>query len=164
MALSDSCFDFMQATANAAVELAAAVHRYAAPEYPIAYGVEIDALRQACAAVKESPFDPETGARLLRLASSVMTFHDTVPDSPESSALKAEMNKLVRLLQAELDDEDIATVPATIENVVVETRYTPQAAERLKGMLSKLGKSTYDIAIKIVSDIGSATVKKILGL
>jgi hypothetical protein len=31
-------------------------------------------------------------------------------------------------------------------------------------MLAKLGKSTYDVAIKIISDIGSATVKKMLGL
>jgi hypothetical protein len=31
-------------------------------------------------------------------------------------------------------------------------------------MLSKVGKSTYNIAIKIISDIGSATVKKMLGL
>jgi hypothetical protein len=49
-------------------------------------------------------------------------------------------------------------------NVVAETRFTPQAAERLKAMLSKLGKSAYEIAIKIISDIGSATVKKMLGL
>jgi hypothetical protein len=31
-------------------------------------------------------------------------------------------------------------------------------------VLSKVGKSATDIAIKIISDIGSATVKKILGL
>ena len=81
MALSDSCFEFMQATADAADALAAAVHHYAAPDHPISYGLEIDALRRACAAVKESPFDPEAGAELLRLAASVMTFHDTPPDS-----------------------------------------------------------------------------------
>jgi hypothetical protein len=52
--------EFMQATADA---LAAAVHHYAAPDHPISYGLEIDALRRACAAVKESPFDPEAGGR-----------------------------------------------------------------------------------------------------
>jgi hypothetical protein len=31
-------------------------------------------------------------------------------------------------------------------------------------MLPKLGKSAYDIAVKIIGDIGSATVKKILGI
>jgi hypothetical protein len=57
----------MQATADAAGTLAAAIHHYAAPDNTISYGVEIDALRRACAAVKESPFDPEAGAELLRL-------------------------------------------------------------------------------------------------
>jgi hypothetical protein len=164
MALSDSCFEFMQATADAAEALAIAVHHYAAPDYPISYGIEIDALRRACAAMKESPFDPESGAELLRLAASVMTFHDTPPDTPESLARDVEMKKLIKLLQATLESDDRTTVPAIIENVVVETRFTPQAAERLKVMLPKLGKSAYDIAIKIISDIGSATAKKMLGL
>jgi hypothetical protein len=52
MTLSDSCFEFMQAMADAADTLAAAVHHYAAPDYPISCGFEIDALRRACAAVK----------------------------------------------------------------------------------------------------------------
>jgi hypothetical protein len=73
----------MQATADAAETLAAAVYHYAAPDYPVPNGVEIDALRRACAAVKERPYDPASGAELLRLASSVMTFHDTPPDTPE---------------------------------------------------------------------------------
>lgn len=164
MALSDACFEFMQATAVAAETLAAAVYHYAAPDYPIPYGVEIDALRRACAAVKERPYDPASGAELLRLASSVMTFHDTPPDTPEHLHRAVEMKKLVRLLQETLDGNDKATVPAVVTNVMVETSFTPVAAERLKAILSKLGKSTYDVAIKIISDIGSATVKKMLGL
>jgi hypothetical protein len=47
---------------------------------------------------------------------------------------------------------------------MVETSFTPLAAEGLKAMLSKLGKSAYDVAIKIISDIGSATVRKMLDL
>jgi uncharacterized protein DUF2321 len=164
MALSDACFEFMQATADAAEALAAAVHDYAAPDYPISYGVEIDALRRACAALKERPYDPAPGAELLRLAASVMTFHDTPPGTPDYSNRKVEMKKLISLLQEHLDGDDRATVPAVVGNVVVETRFTPQAAERLKTMLPKLGKSAYEIAIKIISDIGSATVKKMLGL
>jgi Uncharacterized protein conserved in bacteria (DUF2321) len=164
MALSDACFEFMQATAQAADELAASVHHYAAPDYPILYGIEIEALRRTCAAIRKSPFDPELGAKLLRLAASVMTYHDTVPGTAVSSAREIEMGKLVRLLQANLDHEEAVTVQAIIENVVVETGFTQQAAERLKAMLPKLGKSAYDIAIKIISDIGSAAVKKILGL
>ena len=74
------------------------------------------------------------------------------------------MKRLVRLLEEPLDGNDKATVPAVVKNVMVETGFTPLAAERLKAMLSKLGKSAYDVAIKIISDIGSATVKKTLGL
>jgi hypothetical protein len=69
-----------------------------------------------------------------------------------------------RLLEEPLDGADKASVPAVVNNVLVETTFTPLAAERLKVMLSKLGKSAYDIAIKIIGDIGSATAKKMLGL
>jgi hypothetical protein len=48
----------MQATADAAETLAAAVYHYAAPDYPVPYGVEIDALRRACAAVKSVRMTP----------------------------------------------------------------------------------------------------------
>jgi hypothetical protein len=75
------------------------------------------------------------------------------------------MKRLVRLLQTELEGEDAAAISAVVSNVVAETGYTRPAAERLKNaMLSKLGKSAYDVAIKIIGDIGSATVKKMLGL
>ena len=164
MALSDSCFNFMQATAEAAEALAADVHHYAAPDYPIPYGVEIDALRRACLAVKESPYDPQRGAELLRLAASIMTYHDAPPEAPARLAREAEMKQLIRLLEDALDGDQENIVPAVVKNVIVETKFTPQASERLKTMLPKLGKSAYEVAIKIISDIGSATVKKILGL
>jgi hypothetical protein len=164
MALSDECFEFMRATAVAADALASAVHHYSAPDYPIAYGAEIDALRRACAAVKDMPYDPKSGPELLRLAASVMIYHDMPPDTPEAVHRETELKKLIRLLEDAVDEDQKATVPAIVNNVVVETQFTPQAAERLKSVLSKVGKSAYDIAIKIISDIGSATVKKILGL
>jgi hypothetical protein len=164
MALSDICFDFLQAVSTAAEELAQGVHHYSDPEYLIRYGSEIDALRRACIAVKEAAYDPEAGARLLRLAASVMALHDTPPDIEEASSREAEMKKLIRILQAELDGEEAAAVPAVVRNVVAETGYTESATERLRTMMSKLGKSAYDIAIKIIGDIGSATMKKMLGL
>jgi hypothetical protein len=71
---------------------------------------------------------------------------------------------MTRRLTPQSDSKEKATIPTVVENVVVETRFTLQAAERLKTMLAKLGKPTYDVAIKIISDIGSATVKKMLGL
>jgi hypothetical protein len=164
MALSDACFDFLRATVEAAEVLASTVHHYAAPNYPITYGAEIDALRRACLAVRERPYDPEAAAELFRLAASVMTFHDALPDTPARLHREAEMKRLIRLLEEPLDGNDKAIVPAVVKNVMVETGFTPLAAERLKAMLSKLGKSAYDVAIKIISDIGSATVKKMLGL
>lgn len=165
MSLSDACFDFLLANEKAAEHLAAAVHHYSAPDYPITYGIEMGALRQACVAVKERPYDPEAGAALLRLAASVMTFHDAVPFEPERIRREAEMKKLIRkLLDEPLQGEDETAITATIQNVLVETPFTPAAAARLKTLLSKVGGSTYDVAIKIITDIGSATVKKILGL
>lgn len=74
------------------------------------------------------------------------------------------MKRLIKLLEEPLDDEDKATVPAVVSTAMAETGFTPIAAKRLEGMLSKLGKSAYEIAIKIISDIGSTTVKKMLGL
>jgi Uncharacterized protein conserved in bacteria (DUF2321) len=164
MALSDACFDFLQATAGAAEALAEDVHHYSAPDYPIPYGNEIDALRRACLALRERPYDPEAAVELFRLVATVMAFHDSPPDTPESAHRQTEMKRLIRLLEEPLDSSEKAAVPAVVSNVLVETKFTPQAAERLKGMLSKLGKSAYDVAIKIISDIGSATVKKMLGL
>lgn len=164
MALSDACFDFLDTVAAAAEELAHSVHHYAHPNNPLDYGSEIDALRQACAAVARTPYDGQAGARLLRLAAAVMLYHDTTPGGADLAKRQAEMKKLIRLLHSELDGEDEESIAAVVSNVVVETRYTKRAAERLKEMLPKLGKSTYDVVIKIIGDIGSATVKKLLGL
>ncbi|KRR06832.1 hypothetical protein CP49_01630 [Bradyrhizobium valentinum] len=94
-----------------------------------------------------------------------MRFHDAPPDTKQSLHREAEMKRLIKLLlDAPLGEDEKATVPAVIKNVMDETTSTPAAAERLKSMLSKVGKSTYDVAIKIIGDIGSATLKKMLGL
>jgi hypothetical protein len=164
MALSDACFEFLHTIAGAAELLASEVHHYSAPNYPIQYGDEIDALRRACLAVRERPYDPEAGAELLRLAASVMTVHDALPGSPERRRRETEMKRLIGLLEEPLDASEKLAVPAIVQNIMVETSFTPLAAERLRTMLSRLGKSAYDVAIKIISDIGSATVKKMLGL
>jgi hypothetical protein len=164
LALSDACFDFLRNVADAAEELANDVHHYSDPEYPIPYGSEVGTLRRACLAVKHAPYDPDAGARLLRLAASVMTAHDTPPSSEEAHSRHEAMIKLSRALEAELDGDDASAVPALVRNVVTETGFTGSAAKQLKALMPRLGKSAYDIVIKIVSDIGSATAKKILGL
>jgi hypothetical protein len=53
-------------------------------------------------------------------------------------------------LEDALDGDQENIVPAVVKNVIVETKFTPQASERLKG------KSAYEVTI--ISDIGSATV------
>jgi hypothetical protein len=164
VALSDICFEFLQAVSSAAEELARGVHHYSDPDYPLGYGSEIDTLRMASVAVREAPYDPEAGARLLRLAASVMAFHDTPPDTDQSRARRTAMKELIRTLEAELNGDDTTAVPAIVHNVVEETGYTRAASDRLKTILPKLGKTAYDVTIKIISDIGSATAKKILGL
>jgi hypothetical protein len=88
-----------------------------------------------------------------------------MPRQIRSLHREAEMKRLIRLLLEEpLGEDEKATVPTVVKNVLNETTSTPEAAERLKSMLSKVGKSTYDVAIKIIGDIGSATLKKMLGL
>ena len=44
-----------------------------------------------------------------------------------------------------------------------DTPYTEKAAGRLKGMLTKVGKSTYDVAIKVLGDIATVAAKKWMG-
>ncbi len=74
------------------------------------------------------------------------------------------MTALIRLLQTNLTAEDKAAVPETIKDVVGDNERTGPAAIRLKHMLQKLGKPAYDVAIKVISDIASATAKRFLGL
>ena len=88
MALSDACFDFLEAVGGAARKLADEAHWYSAPDNPLRYGEEIDALRRACMVVAEAPYDPEAGVRLLRLAASVMRHHDTPPGTPQGLRMR----------------------------------------------------------------------------
>jgi hypothetical protein len=59
-----------------------------------------------------------------------MTYHDTLPHTPEALNREVEMKQLIRLLEDTLDDDQKTTVPVVVQNVVVETKFTPQAAER----------------------------------
>jgi hypothetical protein len=164
MALSDSCFDFLAAVSEAAGEFAKEAHHYSAPDYPIVYGPEIDALRRAAAIVRDHPYDAEAGARLLKLASTIGRALDTAPGSAELEARRQkEMEDLVLTLTAEIKGEDAESLPSIIENVTKDTPYTKKAAGRLKGILARVGKSTYDVAIKVLGDIATVAAKKWLG-
>lgn len=164
MTLSDACSDFLRSVMEAIDQLAEDVHFHSAPSSPIPYGPEIDALRRACLAASEAPYDPEAATRVIRLALSTIRFHDTPPGAEQEKERKAEMTRLIQALQKDLDPDDAAAVPAVVEQIVTETPYSAKTAQRLKLMLSKLGKPAYDVAIKIIGDVASATVKKTLGL
>jgi len=93
-----------------------------------------------------------------------MRYHDAPPGASEEPKRQEEMTALIRLLQSGLDAREASTVPAVVENIVREGPSTAGAVSSLKSMLPKLGKATYDTAVKIISDIASASVKKMLGL
>ena len=128
------------------------------------YGSEIAALRNACLEVQKCPWDAEAAITLVRLASSVMRFHDTVQGSPHEDSRREEMNRLVGLLVPVLNAADASEVKRLLPDIMQDMPQTERAARRLRPILSTLGKATYDVAIRIITDIASETAKKLLGL
>jgi uncharacterized protein DUF2321 len=164
MALSDACFNFLNEVAQAADRLAHTAHHYSAPDYLIQYGPEIDALKRMAVQFRDHPYDTEAGSQLLDLASSVGRYLDTPPDAKELPERSTKVAQLLQEMSSDLGMEDNKALRSVVENVVVNTPYTEKAAERLKGMLKKVGGSTYEIAVKLLSDIATAAAKTMLGL
>ncbi len=164
MALSDSCFSFLNEVAAAADRLAEEAHHYSAPNYPIQYGPEIDALKRVAVLFRNHPYDAAAGARLLDLASAVGRYLDMPPGASELAERSTKVAELVQQMSGDLGIEDGKSLQSIIENVVVDTPYTGGAAERLKRLLSKVGGPTYEIAVKLLSDVATAAAKKMLGL
>ena len=164
MALSDSCFNFLNEVAQAADRLANEAHHYSAPDYPLRYGPEVDALKRAAVLYRDNPYDAEAGGRLLDLASAVGRYLDAPPDDVELPERSAKVAQLIQEMSSDLGIEDSKSVTAIIENVVVDTPYTEKAVRRLKELLKKVGASTYEIAVKLLTDVATAAAKKMLGL
>jgi hypothetical protein len=72
------------------------------------------------------------------------------------------LTEIVR--DGELSEGDVAEIQATLPDVLRETPKTQSASLKLNRLLGKLGKPTYDIALKVVTDIASETAKKTMGL
>jgi hypothetical protein len=72
--------------------------------------------------------------------------------------------RLVRIFRSYLGDAEADEVAALVSDLTSDTPKAESAALRLKPILLKLGKVGYDLAIKIISDVSSETVKKSLGL
>jgi hypothetical protein len=106
---------------------------------------------------EKEPFDPTAGSRLLELAFSILRFHDALPGTVESVGRSAEMMRLVRLLQANVDASEASAVAAMVGNIATEMPLTAQATAQLEVFLPE---TVYDAAIKILTDIGSAYTKK----
>lgn len=162
--LSDSCHHFLIRVGEAARQLTEDAHHYSGPDWLKTYGSEADALKRASKRVADDPFDADALNELMQLATAVMRFHDTVPSTPDADAREQEMKRLIGILQQNLDSAAAASAPTVVTEAMQDGPEAEVASHRLKAMLTKLGKPTYDIVVKIITDIGSATIKKTLGL
>jgi hypothetical protein len=59
---------------------------------------------------------------------------------------------------------DLEELNRALPDVLRDTVKTQSAAQKVKGILGKLGKQTYDIAIKVVTDVATEAAKKQMGL
>jgi hypothetical protein len=70
----------------------------------------------------------------------------------------------IELLRLEgLPEPDVQEIERNLRDITRDTPGSQVAALRVRQMLIKAGKPVYDVAIKIVADIASATVKRHLG-
>ena len=127
MALSDSCFQFLSEVAEAAGRLAEEAYHCSAPDYPIQYGPEIEALKRAAVLFRDHPYDAQAGGRLLDLASAVGRYLDTPPGVEELKERSTKVAELVQEMLGDLGIEDGKSLPSIVENVVVDTSWAKLA-------------------------------------
>jgi hypothetical protein len=63
-----------------------------------------------------------------------------------------------------LPEADVQEIERNLPDITRDTPRSQVAAARVRGLLGKAGKPIYDVAIKIISDIASASAKSHLGL
>jgi hypothetical protein len=160
--LSDVCWEFLETVRGAAKALGERSVHYAKP--PFRYGEEIDALLGTCIEVQVNPWNEEAAIHLIKLAGSIVSYHDTPPGTYGESERLARMNALVRIVRSDLGDAEAEEVAELVPELTSDTPKAESAALRLKPVLLKLGKVGYNAAIKIITDVASETVKKMLGL
>jgi Uncharacterized protein conserved in bacteria (DUF2321) len=131
---------------------------------PFRYGEELDALLRACGDVQVEPWNDEAAIRLIRLAGSIMSYYDTIPGSSDESARLDRMDALVRIVRSDLGEAEANKVAALVSDLTSDTPKAESAALKLKPILLRLGKVSYDVAIRIISDVASETVKKMFHL
>jgi hypothetical protein len=74
------------------------------------------------------------------------------------------MNSLIRIVRSDLGEAQANEVASLVPDLTSDTPKAESAALRLKPILSRLGKVGYDMAIKVITDVGSEVVKKTFGL
>jgi hypothetical protein len=132
---------------------------------PLRYGDELDALLVACRDVQRpQPWNEEAAIRLIKLAGSILIYHDTFPGSHDQPARLERMNSLIRIVRSDLGEAQANEVASLVPDLTSDTPKAESAALRLKPILSRLGKVGYDMAIKVITDVGSEVVKKTFGL
>lgn len=77
---------------------------------------------------------------------------------------QAALASAVEMFELELEGQDALDAVALVPLVAIDGPKTEIAALKLKKLMEKMAKPTYDIAIKIISDLASETAKKTLGL
>jgi hypothetical protein len=118
--LSDACFEFLESLRDAAQALAQQSAHYA--KSPLRYGEEIDALLVACNDVQRpKPWNEEAAVRLIRLAGSILNYHDTSPGSDDQPARLERMNALIRIVRSDLGDAEANEVAALIPDLTSDT-------------------------------------------
>jgi hypothetical protein len=70
----------------------------------------------------------------------------------------------VEAAQIGLEGRDAEEAAALVAAVSVDNPRAELAAMKLKGLLSKLPKAAYDVALKVIGDVAAATAKSHLGL
>jgi hypothetical protein len=91
---------------------------------------------------RSTPWEPEAAVKLIRLATSVMRYHDTLPGGPAEVKRRENMKRLIDLLRPALDASDAIEVKRLLPGVMEDTRNTSGAATRVRAILAKLGKTT----------------------
>ena len=131
---------------------------------PFRYGDEVDAILSACRDVQAEPWNEDAAIRLIRLAGSILNYHDSPPGSDDEPARLERMNALICIVRSDLGDVEAIEVAALVPDLISDTPQAESAALKLKPILLKLGKVGYDVAVKIITDVASEVVKKTIGL
>ncbi len=68
------------------------------------------------------------------------------------------------LKEGALPAEDVQTFSNALPDVLRDSPKTDSASLKIKRILGKLGKDTYDIAIKVLTDVATEAARKQIGL